>query len=100
MMSCAVCQNQDTKYVTGISKTGKNAGKPWAAWECTNPSCVNEKGFRNRTFVPSGPVRNAPVSPQANGVTLETLNKKLDLIIKCLGVKETVNVKDEESTPF
>lgn len=97
IMECGKCGSQDTKYITGISK--KN-GKKWAAYECNEPACTNDFGKPNRTFVPFGSKSNiaAAPSPKAVGVGAEVI-KKLDLIIKHLGIKGAPLVTQEEITP-
>lgn len=107
IMQCSVCGSQDTTYKTGISKTGKNAGKPWVAYDCNEPQCKNEKGYPNRTFgfAPKSPTGKPPV------VASSTLEKKVDKILAILernfgstaiekNIKEPYETPEEDSSPF
>ena len=86
-MECSFCGSQDTTFKTGISKSGKNAGKPWKAYDCNEPQCKNEKGYPNRTWAPNGGAavtqkpRQAPVMQPLN---IGKSDKKLDTILLAL----------------
>ena len=106
-MQCSVCGSQDTTPKQGISK---KTGRPWKAYDCNEPKCVNEKGYPSRTFTfsPKSPatglkvafneVSNSSLNPQ------NTIEKKLDEILAILRqnfkplVKE--EIQEEETTPF
>ena len=79
-MQCSVCGSQDTTFKTGISKSGKNAGKPWRAYDCNEPKCKNEKGYPSRTFAPS------PKSPANSGGNLSDLQTIMSKIDRCLAI--------------
>jgi hypothetical protein len=80
-MECPKCGCQDMKPSSGIAKSGPLAGQQWTGWDCTNPSCVNEKGYQTRIFNKKGVSRPSvpPVAPVSSNI-----DKKLDLIIKML----------------
>ena len=99
-MQCSVCGSQDTKYVTGMSK---KTGKPWAAYDCNEKQCKNEKGYSSRTFVPGPKGAVAKSTP----VVSSTLEKKVDEILAILksNFKSTVLKREleeqiEEESPF
>ncbi len=104
-MDCGTCGSQDTKYVTGISKSGKNAGKKWAAFECQEPNCKNGN-YPSRTFVPIKPSPGNPAGNKSSGnpgnSNFDVLNKKLDLILSKLGGGQDVAPEEETATeePF
>lgn len=87
-MDCSICGSQDTTMKTGISKTGKNARKPWKAYDCNEPQCKNEKGYPSRTFAPlprsSG--GNFGVPGQMQRVT-PNLEGKLEMIYTILATQ-------------
>ena len=98
-MECSVCGSQDTTPKSGISKTGKNAGKPWKAYDCNEPQCKNDKGYPSRTFVPSA--RPKALNGNSGTNEFDKINKKLDIIITHLGIKpEKATRVEEETTPF
>lgn len=104
-MQCSVCGSQDTKFVQGISKSGKNMGKPWKAYECNEPNCKNEKGYPNRTFVNTPRTPGIGKVPTPNGNPLASLEKKVDKILAILNANfpsethEPIEEQTEES-PF
>lgn len=107
-MQCGTCGSQDVTLKRGISKSGKNVGKPWTAYDCNEKECKNEKGYPSRTFVPT-PRQAGPVQ-QAGGNLgdLKSIVGKLDLIINALKKKgiiipdtiEREDISEIEETPF
>lgn len=105
-MQCSVCGSQDTTPKQGISKSGKNAGQPWKAYDCNEPQCKNEKGYPSRTFVPmarpKAPVGNSVAGNSAPAVS-GNLEKKIDRILAILekNLGKTVEVQDDShDLPF
>ena len=102
-MQCGTCGSQDTTPKQGISKSGKNIGKPWKAYDCNEKECKNDKGYPSRTFVPMG--RQALNTPTPVGNSLE---KKVDQILAILKANFKVakteiaheEISDLEETPF
>ena len=80
-MECQYCGSQDTTPKTGISKSGKNVGKPWKAYDCNEPHCKNEKGYPNRTFAPVGKI-SSPGIPVVQKPTSDSgiLNEILSIV--------------------
>lgn len=107
MADCSVCGSQDTTFKSGISKTGKNAGKPWRAWDCNEPQCKNEKGYPNRTFEFTGKPRVQGKPVQVPNGDFQGIHRKLDMILNALGVKtslgganDELQMLGDETTPF
>lgn len=86
-MQCGACGSQDTTYKKGISKSGKNAGQPWEAYDCNEPQCKNEKGYPSRTFVPRKKSPTGVSTGVSSGNELATINKKLDILLQLAGYK-------------
>lgn len=98
-MQCSACGSQDTTPKSGITKTGKNAGKPWKAYDCNEPQCKNEKGYPTRTFV------NIPKTQSSGGGSLGDLKEIVSKLDRCLAILEknfgkVVIEKNEEEAPF
>jgi len=102
-MQCGVCGSQSTTFKEGISKIGKNAGKPWKAYDCNEPQCKNEKGYPSRTFVPMA--RTAPAKPGVPSNDIKSITTKIDRILSILEknfgkvVVEPVE-ESEQEVPF
>src|SRR3990167_4803715 len=96
-MQCSVCGSEETKFVQGISKSGKNIGKPWKAYDCNEPACKNDKGYPNRTFIQiaspragNGPKTALPVAV-SNPSSIDRLEKKVDMILEILRKNGEIN---------
>ena len=111
-MDCSVCGSQDTTRKSGISKTGKNVGKPWVAYDCNEPACKQPNGYPSRTFAPTPKApRNAPNAsgrPSGGGSNpISTLEAKVDKILAILkanfpdqGVTTDTTELVNDETPF
>lgn len=97
MAECSVCGSQDTTYKTGIAKA---TGKPWAAYDCNEPQCKNDKGYPSRTFVKSSkPKGNAYVPNQSNPIS--SLEQKVDKILAILKANfPDKSTHKEDEAPF
>lgn len=89
MSQCSKCGSQSTTFKEGISK--KN-GKPWKGYKCDD---CGDMVFLNKFKALSN---TQTASPIKQDVTLETLNKKIDLILKHLDI--TGQSANSEETPF
>jgi hypothetical protein len=104
-MQCSVCGSQDTTLKQGISKTGKNAGKLWKAYDCNEAQCKNEKGYPSRTFVPMARPQGAKADSGSPLGDMKTIVTKLDKILAILEKnfgKTVIAVEEPEETesPF
>lgn len=113
-MDCPVCGCQDTKFVTGIAKSGRNIGQPWSAYDCQNPQCKNEKGFSTRTFVKTQPGQakfaTKSKAPIGNlGPNISDIMKELKKMQEFMGMvnpdieqvnKEMQGEANQDSSPF
>ena len=118
-MDCSFCGSQSTTYKSGISKSGKNAGKHWEGYDCNEPQCKNEKGYPNRTFAPrkKAPMGNSavgfggvsptpiPIAFPAKGISIDLIyaeilevRKKLEMVLQSMGMDYTSAPKTKK--PF